>query len=59
MYDHLKSLLPVAEQFGDITDVHCSKGCDVWGSRVKISGETATGKRFELELTVREVKEHA
>lgn len=59
MYDYLKKLLSVAEQFGDVTEVHCQENGGLLGNRVTIYGQTAAGREFELELTVREKGEDA
>ena len=59
MYDYLKKLLAVAEQFGDVTEVHCQENSGLFGNRVVIYGQTAAGREFELELTVKEKGEES
>ena len=55
MYEYLKMLQPAAECIGNIEDIRVSSNDKYWGNQVKISGTTAEGKIFELELVIREV----
>lgn len=53
MYEIFKVMLEAAEQIGEIMGAEVSTDSAYFGNRVKISGTTADGSEFELELTVK------
>lgn len=52
MYEKFKVLQAAAEQIGTIQNITVRKGDRIWPDGVKISGITADGSEFELELTI-------
>ena len=56
LYNTMKQMLPVAESCGNITDVCSSENWIGKYDRVKITGTTYDGRKFEMTLEI-EVKE--
>lgn len=54
MYEKFKILQAAAEQIGTIQNIAVHEGDRIWSDGVKISGTTADGSEFDLELTVKE-----
>lgn len=52
MYKYLKMLQAVVEEIGEVKSVQLYDGDKIWRDGIRIKGETADGKCFELELTV-------
>lgn len=53
MYEKFKILQGAAEQIGTIQNIAVHEGNRIWSDGVKISGVTADGSEFELELTIK------
>lgn len=52
MYEKFKILQAAAEQIGTVKNITVHEGDRIWSDGVKISGVTADGPEFELELTI-------
>lgn len=57
MYKYLKLLQAVAEEIGEVKSVLLHDGDKFWGDSIKIKGETANGRLFNLELSIEEEKD--
>ena len=54
MYENFKILQTAMERIGQIQNVEIHTADKFWGNKVHISGITAEGSKFELELTIKE-----
>ena len=54
MYENFKILQTAMERIGQIQNVKIHTTDKFWGNKVHISGITAEGSEFELELTIKE-----
>lgn len=54
MYAHLKTMLSAAETLGQIQKVRQTTKDRYYGDGIEISGTTADGREFTLELTIKE-----
>lgn len=57
LYSCLKKMMPVAESIGDITEVGMDYEWIKDHDRIVISGETNSGRKFELKLDIEIKKE--
>lgn len=53
MYEKFKIMQTAAEQIGTIQNIAVHEDDKIWSDGVKISGTTADGSEFDLELTIK------
>lgn len=54
MYKYVKMLQPVAEQIGQVEELKMNNKSPYWPDGVRFEVKAPDGKRFTLELTVKE-----
>lgn len=52
MYEYFKGMQAYAEWLGEIENVKVYTNDEIFGNRIKLSGTTQKGSKFELELNV-------
>ena len=53
MYEYYKDMLAIADRIGAVKHSELYTNDEFWGNRSKVSGITADGSEFWMELTIK------